>query len=303
MFISKFITGTFIDLLLYFFALSFPPTQVRVLMEGLVRNDAITSLDLSRNKISNAGVRLLAKLLGQHSVLTSLNLCDNSIRAEGGRYLARGLRHNDSLVELNLRLNRLGDQGGDMLLRGLLPSNSGGPAANGGAASATVGVSGGVGGSSGMRSTSLSGPHSSTSGGGGRFIAGGHALARLNLASNGLGHLSARALADVLAAQGESAAFGAGAGFGGFGSSYGGNGFGGGGIGGGLQILDLNGNGLERGDVALLVEALRSSGHPYLTSLDLRANPCTVKSADDPVAADALDAIGSMTRANELSAR
>ena len=270
-------------------------------MEGLVRNDAITSLDLSRNKISNAGVRLLARLLGQHSVLTSLNLCDNSIRAEGGRYLARGLRHNDSLVELNLRLNRLGDQGGDMLLRGLLPSNSG-SAANGGAASATAGVSGG--GPSGMRSTSLSGPHSSTSGGGGGgYVAGGHSLARLNLASNGLGNLSARALADVLVAQGESAAFGPGAGFGGFGSSYGGNGYGGGGIGGGLQILDLNGNGLEGNDAALLAEALRSSGHPYLTSVDLRANPCSAAGNEDPVSADALDAIGSMTRANELSAR
>jgi hypothetical protein len=56
-------------------------------------------------------------------------------------------------------------------------------------------------------------------------------------------------------------------------------------------------------DAALLAEALRSSGHPYLTSVDLRANPCSAAGNEDPVSADALDAIGSMTRANELSAR
>jgi hypothetical protein len=92
---------------------------LRVLMEGLVRNDAITSLNVSHNKISNGGARLLSKLMGAESVLTALDLSDTQIRSEGGRYLGRGLRQNDSLVSLNLRMNRLGDMGGRLLLEGL----------------------------------------------------------------------------------------------------------------------------------------------------------------------------------------
>jgi len=245
-------------------------------MEGLARNDAITSLDLSHNKVSNAGARLLAKLLGHHSVLTSLNLCDNSVRADGGRCLARGLRGNDALVELNLRLNRLGDDGGSMLLRGLLPHHR--PGGSGGALSGPSG-------------SSPSAKHSSTSGGGPLAAAGGHSLARLNLASNGLGARSAQALAEVLVSQGESAAFGPAAG--GFGDGFGG---------GGLQLADLNGNGLTGDDAASLAAALRSGGHPFLTSLDLRGNPCSAAGAGDG-ARDALDAIAALTRANELSAR
>lgn len=92
---------------------------LRMLMTGLIKNDSITHLDVSHNKITNHGVRLLAKLLGGQSVLTALNLADNQIHAEGGRYLGRGLRSNDTLVDLNLRLNRLTDDGGRMLLEGL----------------------------------------------------------------------------------------------------------------------------------------------------------------------------------------
>lgn len=97
---------------------------MRMLMTGLIKNDSITHLDVSHNKITNHGVRLLAKLLGGHSVLTSLNLADNQIHAEGGRYLGRGLRTNDTLVDLNLRLNRLTDDGGRMLLEGLRSNQS-----------------------------------------------------------------------------------------------------------------------------------------------------------------------------------
>lgn len=97
---------------------------LRMLMTGLIKNDSITHLDVSHNKITNHGVRLLAKLLGGQSVLTALNLADNQIHAEGGRYLGRGLRSNDTLVDLNLRLNRLTDDGGRMLLEGLRTNQS-----------------------------------------------------------------------------------------------------------------------------------------------------------------------------------
>jgi len=92
---------------------------LRMLMTGLIKNNTITHLDLSHNKITNHGARLLSKLLGENSVITTLNLGDNQIHAEGGRYLARGLRENSSLLNLNLRLNRLTDDGCRLLLEGL----------------------------------------------------------------------------------------------------------------------------------------------------------------------------------------
>jgi Ran GTPase-activating protein (RanGAP) involved in mRNA processing and transport len=82
---------------------------VRILMDGLLRNDTVTALDMSHNRITSIGARMISKLLGQDSVLTALNLSDNQIREEGGRYIGRGLRKNDSLLELNLRLNLLKD--------------------------------------------------------------------------------------------------------------------------------------------------------------------------------------------------
>ena len=97
---------------------------LRMLMTGLIKNNTITHIDMSHNKITNHGARLLSKLLGENSVITYLDLCDNQIYTEGGRYLARGLRENDSLLTLNLRLNRLTDDGCRLLLEGLQDNTS-----------------------------------------------------------------------------------------------------------------------------------------------------------------------------------
>ena len=59
---------------------------LRMLMTGLVKNNTITCLDMSHNKITNHGARLVSKLLGENSVLTALNLSDNQIHVEGGRF-------------------------------------------------------------------------------------------------------------------------------------------------------------------------------------------------------------------------
>jgi hypothetical protein len=92
---------------------------LRMLMTGLIKNNSITHIDVSHNKITNHGARLLSKILGENCVLSTLNLADNQIHTEGGRYIARGLRDNESLLSLNLRLNRLGDEGCKLLLEGL----------------------------------------------------------------------------------------------------------------------------------------------------------------------------------------
>ncbi|CAM9156114.1 unnamed protein product, partial [Ectocarpus fasciculatus] len=92
---------------------------LRMLMTGLIRNNTVTFLDMSHNRISNHGARLLSKLLDKNSVLNSLVLVDNQIHTEGGRYFARALRDNKSLSQLNLRLNHLGDDGCRLLLEGV----------------------------------------------------------------------------------------------------------------------------------------------------------------------------------------
>ena len=52
---------------------------LRMLMTGLIKNNTITHIDMSHNKITNHGARLLSKLLGENSVITYLDLCDNQI--------------------------------------------------------------------------------------------------------------------------------------------------------------------------------------------------------------------------------
>jgi hypothetical protein len=83
---------------------------LRMLMTGLIKNQTVTSLDLSHNNITNYGVRLLSKLLGPKSVVVAVNLADNEVHSDGGKYLGRALKKNGSLLELNLRLNRLEDE-------------------------------------------------------------------------------------------------------------------------------------------------------------------------------------------------
>ena len=81
-------------------------------------------MDLSHNKISNAGARKIAKYLLSNEVLTHLNLADNMIPYEGSRFLAQALKVNKVLKHLSLKLNRLDDKAGSKLCIDLLNNSS-----------------------------------------------------------------------------------------------------------------------------------------------------------------------------------
>jgi len=97
---------------------------ISILIKGLILNKTITQLDLSHNKITNAGARKIAKYLLSNEVLTHLNLADNMIPYEGSRFLAQALKVNKVLKHLSLKLNRLDDKAGSKLCIDLLNNSS-----------------------------------------------------------------------------------------------------------------------------------------------------------------------------------
>ena len=102
--------------------------QTRILCQALLENNGnIKHLDLSNNKIGDAGARGLAKVLASQTTqqsshnnsnssggggLKKLILSNNRISQIGAHSLGRCFTKNRNLVYLNLRLNKIGDVGG-----------------------------------------------------------------------------------------------------------------------------------------------------------------------------------------------
>lgn len=72
-------------------------------------NTAVTSLNLSKNKISN--VEKLAQALESNSRIRALKLADNDLGDESATRLAKMLAKNTSLTDLNLSYNPIGNKG------------------------------------------------------------------------------------------------------------------------------------------------------------------------------------------------
>nr|AAP92143.1 leucine-rich repeat protein N4C [synthetic construct] len=84
-------------------------------------NPSLRELDLSNNKLGDAGVRLLLQgLLDPGTRLENLDLNESDLTEAGLKDLASVLRSNPSLRELTLSNNKLGDAGVRLLLQGLL---------------------------------------------------------------------------------------------------------------------------------------------------------------------------------------
>lgn len=92
----------------------------RMIVGGLVENKHLISLDLSHNRISDAGAAALGTVMMQPCLrLKTLDLSDNDIRAEGAQMLGDALAVNKCLTWLSLRMNRLGDLGGEPIFDAL----------------------------------------------------------------------------------------------------------------------------------------------------------------------------------------
>lgn len=93
---------------------------LKAIVAGLVKNNTLTTLDLSHNKIDDEGAIALGVLLSKKdSSLQHVDLGDNQIRAEGAKALGAALGSNTAVTDFSLRLNRIGEEGGSQFFEKL----------------------------------------------------------------------------------------------------------------------------------------------------------------------------------------
>ena len=99
--------------------------MLKAILSGLVKNNTLTSLDLSHNQIDDVGAAAIGTILSKKDLaIREVDLSDNCIRAEGAKAIGRALSTNSVVTTLSLRLNRLGDQGGAFVFDRLKGANS-----------------------------------------------------------------------------------------------------------------------------------------------------------------------------------
>jgi hypothetical protein len=79
--------------------------------EALRVSGCLTALDMSLNRIGDAGAQALGEALRVNGSLTTLDLSYNRIGDAGARALGESLRVNGCLTALDLTSNRIGDAG------------------------------------------------------------------------------------------------------------------------------------------------------------------------------------------------
>eukprot|EP00796_Vickermania_ingenoplastis_P002360 gene2360-1487_t len=91
---------------------------------ALSSNYTLQVLDLSRNKLKDAGAKEIAKGMTANRGLIALNLSGNKISDQGGEALAGFLLVNKSLQNLNLRRNAMSSATGEMFNDNLRSNNT-----------------------------------------------------------------------------------------------------------------------------------------------------------------------------------
>jgi hypothetical protein len=88
---------------------------IKPLADRLIKNTALTFLDLNEIDIGDEEAKGLGEGLSKNTTLRSLNLCGNLISDEGVKALAEGLTHNMTLTSLKLSENQISDEGAKAL--------------------------------------------------------------------------------------------------------------------------------------------------------------------------------------------
>ncbi|CAF0988062.1 unnamed protein product [Adineta ricciae] len=78
---------------------------------AIQENNTLTTLNLSWNKIGDAGAQYVSDALRHNTTLTVLDLYDNEIGDAGAQYVSDALRHNTTLTTLHLSRNQIGEKG------------------------------------------------------------------------------------------------------------------------------------------------------------------------------------------------
>ncbi|CAF3993437.1 unnamed protein product [Rotaria magnacalcarata] len=87
--------------------------------EFILLTDALSTLDLSQNKIGDEGAQHIANALNTKKILTTLNLSVNNIGDEGARHIANALSNNKTLTTLDLHKNQIGAKGAQRVANAL----------------------------------------------------------------------------------------------------------------------------------------------------------------------------------------
>jgi Ran GTPase-activating protein (RanGAP) involved in mRNA processing and transport len=111
-------------------SLSLPGNRIdaellKAMLAGLVKNNTLTYLDISHNKIDDEGAAAIATVLQKKDLgLRHIDLSDNLIRSQGAKLLGFALGKNTQIQFVSLRLNRLGDEGGARFFENLQGNRS-----------------------------------------------------------------------------------------------------------------------------------------------------------------------------------
>ncbi|CAG8465656.1 12004_t:CDS:2 [Ambispora gerdemannii] len=99
-----------------------PGPHCLMLMDVMMANETVESINLRGSEIEKTGAVLLGKALKNNHTVQTLILADNSIGDQGVEYLSKSLESNKTLRYLDLAGNNIGDKGMERFCR-FLTSN------------------------------------------------------------------------------------------------------------------------------------------------------------------------------------
>lgn len=98
--------------------------SMQFLLESLLRNKNIRTVDLSDIGISDKGAETMGALLRRSKTIQTIRLANDGVGAHGVRDLSEGLRDNASITRLDLRNNKIADDSVRVLIDALKVNNT-----------------------------------------------------------------------------------------------------------------------------------------------------------------------------------